>query len=84
MQQSTNINDLLEQWDQYRNCSIPVPCTLQEALEFTEHKTQINKLVHNIQNDRFNSSSSIEDEQQFVKLFESFSREYVYKILKNV
>lgn len=83
MQQSINLNDLLEQWEKIKNCSVPTPCTLNEALEFTRYKIELNKLADHIRSDRFNSSISLKDAQQFVSLYDSFSREYVYRILKN-
>lgn len=85
MHQSTDINELMgEWWDRYSNCAIPVPCTLHQALEFTQHKYQLNDLVRSIRKNRFNNdTASVEDEKQFAMLFDSFSKSYFFNVLKN-
>lgn len=85
MQQLTEANDLLDEWELYKDHPIPIPCTLTEALEFTKTKAKLNSLSHQIRNCRLENNDK--DEliylNEFCQIYEVFSKDYVYRILKN-
>lgn len=85
MQQSNNVDDLLEQWEQVKNTPIPTPCSLTEALEFTRLKNTISDLSRQIRNSRLENDTHAEEYylKYFNELYDSFSKDFVYRVLKN-
>jgi len=80
-----NLDDLLEAWENIKDLPIPVPCTLNEALEFTDLKQTLTTLSHKIRNSRLENDIFTEEIclEQFCNVYNTFSKEYVYRILKN-
>ena len=85
MQQSNEANSLLNEWEQYKDHPTPVPCTLNEALEFTKTKEKLNALSYQIRNCRLENNANGEKIHidQFCQIYDAFYKDYVYKILKN-
>lgn len=83
MQASTD--DLLEQWHQLREASIPVPTTLEEAVKFANIKDEISSQVHALQISKLQNDPKAEAfwTQTFRNSYEKFSKEYVYRILRS-
>ena len=64
---------------------MPIPTTLTEALEFTALKSTISDLSHRIRNSRLENNSEAEEfyTTHFATSYDNFTKEYVFKVLKN-
>jgi hypothetical protein len=85
MQLLVNIDDELLQWEKLKNTPIPIPTTLTEALEFTALKDAVSLLSHQIRNSRLENNSEAEEYYvtHFATCYDKFTKEYVFKVLKN-
>lgn len=80
-----DINDLLEQWEQLKNTPIPVPISLNDALEFTKLKDTISNLSHQIRTSRLENSIKAEAYyiSHFYVCYYCFTEQFVFRILKH-
>lgn len=85
MQTLDNIDELLVAWEKNKDCAIPVPCTLSEALEFTKLKQMLTELSHQIHDSRIKNDLVTEESsiKNFCDTYRIFSKEYVYRVLKS-
>jgi hypothetical protein len=85
MQLLVDIDDELLQWEKLKNTPIPIPTTLTEALEFTALKDAVSHLSHQIRNSRLENNSEAEEfyTTHFATCYDKFTKEYVFKVLKN-
>lgn len=86
MQQSTNkeVDILLEQWETMRQLPIPIPMSLDQALQYTRLKDIITELSHNLRISRL--ENNVEAEQfyieHFCELYDTFSKDFIIKVLR--
>lgn len=84
MPQLINIDDMLESWDKIKDCAIPTPCTLDEALKFSKTKDDINSSIHSLRVSRMQMDSLAEEfwTKNIIEQYEKFNKEFVFRILK--
>lgn len=85
MQVLDNPDNLLDSWETIKDAALPLPCTLDEALEFSRQKALLSALSRQVRNSRLENDIITEESclTQFCAVYERFSKEYVYKVLKN-
>ena len=85
MQLLVDIDNELLQWEKLKNTPMPIPTTLTEALEFTALKSTISDLSHRIRNSRLENNSEAEElyATHFTTCYTKFTKDYVFKVLKN-
>ena len=86
MQQSANIDKLLEEWNQIKSLATPLSATADEAIKFANIKDNISSTVHALQVSRLQNDSTAEQfwSDHFCEIYNKFNKEYMFKVLKNV
>lgn len=81
-----NVDKLLEEWNRIRDVSVPVSITAEEAIKFANVKDHISILVNALQVSRLQNDSKAEQfySQQFSESYKNFTKEYIFKVLRNV
>lgn len=85
MQQLTNIDELLEQWEHVKTISCPRGDSMQDAIIHECEKNRIDAMAQNLRQRRFENKVSNEAEyaDEFANAYYAFTQEFVYRILKN-
>lgn len=86
MQQSTNnVDELLEQWEKLKNVSAPRNDSMVEVITHACVLNQIESYAHSLRNSRLtnNKQDELAYTAKFVELYYDFSKDYVFKVLKN-
>jgi hypothetical protein len=85
MQQSANINDLLEQWEHIKTVSCPKGDSLDEAIIHEHAKNRVDHLAYSVRRSRLENDQY--NEQRYTDLFaqsyNEFTSNFVYRVLKN-
>ena len=80
-----DIDELLVGWETLKHTPIPIPSSLDDALNFTLLKDSVSLLSHLIRTSRL--ENNYEDEEHytshFYSCYDTFMKEYVFRILKH-
>lgn len=80
-----DVDAYMEQWEHLKNCSVPTPCSLDEAIRFTHLKNVISDISHLIRKCRLENDTEAEMwyEDIFIENYEEFEKDFVFRTLKN-
>lgn len=81
-----DIDASMEQWEEHlKNAPVPTPCSLDDAIRYTNLKNTISHLGHKIRVARFENDTEAEEWyiEHFAELYTEFEKDFVYRILKN-
>lgn len=85
MQALTNVDDLLEEWELLKHQHYPNPANKDEVMAFICWKMVIDQHAKNLRTSRLENNKDKETTcaKNFIKAYNSFSKEYIYRVLKN-
>ena len=85
MQVSTNVDDLLEEWEQLKHLKNPDAITKDEIMAYICWKMVIDQYAQGLRNARLTNNKDNEQESTrlFIDAYIRFSQDFVFKVLKN-
>jgi hypothetical protein len=87
MHQLTNtVDELLEQWEEIKYCSSHIkPTDDTDILDYMRRKAQLMGYSQELRYARLQNNTKVEAEytEKFIAAYTTFSRDFIFRILKN-
>jgi hypothetical protein len=85
MQVFTNVDTLLEEWELLKHQQYPNPANKDEVMAFICWKMTIDEHAKNLRTSRLENNKDKETvcTKKFIRAYNNFSKDYVYRVLKN-
>ena len=85
MQPLINIDELLEQWDEVKTISCPRSSSMVDVIIHECAKNEVDCLAQDVRIRRLENKKSTKSRhiEEFVNAYYAFTKQFVFKILKN-